>query len=35
MLEDHPAEAGLNERVLRQAGLVFIAMCVDSEHAFK
>lgn len=35
MLEDNPTEAGLNERVLRQAGLVFIALCVDSEHAFK
>lgn len=35
MLEDNPADAELNERVLRKAGMEFVAMRVDSESAFK
>jgi diguanylate cyclase (GGDEF)-like protein/PAS domain S-box-containing protein len=35
LLEDNPAEAELNERVLRKAGLEIISLRVDSESAFK
>jgi diguanylate cyclase (GGDEF)-like protein/PAS domain S-box-containing protein len=35
LLEDNSADAELNERVLRKAGLEFISNCVDSEPAFK
>jgi diguanylate cyclase (GGDEF)-like protein/PAS domain S-box-containing protein len=35
LLEDNPAEAELNERMLRKAGLEFVALCVDTESAFK
>jgi diguanylate cyclase (GGDEF)-like protein/PAS domain S-box-containing protein len=34
LLEDNPAEAELNERMLRKAGLEFISLRVDSEPAF-
>ena len=34
LLEDTPADAELNERVLRKAGIAFISMRVDTREAF-